>query len=54
MEQTDNLLNRLNQQYHSLSKGQKRLAKFITDHYDKAVFMTAAKHHCSICRTAWV
>lgn len=43
MEQTDNLLNRLNQQYHSLSKGQKRLAKFITDHYDKAVFMTAAK-----------
>lgn len=43
MEQPDNLLNRLNQQYNSLSKGQKRLADFISDHYDKAVFMTAAK-----------
>lgn len=43
MEQTDNLLTRLNQQFNSLSKGQKRLAAFIADHYDKAVFMTAAK-----------
>lgn len=43
MEQSDNLLNRLNQQYSSLSKGQKRLSDFISDHYDKAVFMTAAK-----------
>lgn len=43
MEQSDNLLNRLNQQYGSLSKGQKRLSDFISDHYDKAVFMTAAK-----------
>lgn len=43
MEQRDNLLNRLNQQYSSLSKGQKRLANFISEHYDKAVFMTAAK-----------
>ncbi|MDD3277436.1 MAG: MurR/RpiR family transcriptional regulator [Lachnospiraceae bacterium] len=43
MEQTDNLLARLNQQYGELSKGQKRLADFIADHYDKAVFMTAAK-----------
>lgn len=41
--QQENLLNRLKQQYHSLSKGQKRLADFITQHYDKAVFMTAAK-----------
>lgn len=39
----EKLLNRLNQQYHSLSKGQKRLADFITQHYDQAVFMTAAK-----------
>lgn len=43
MEQTEGLLNRINQQYHSLSKGQKKLASFIADHYDKAVFMTAAK-----------
>lgn len=43
MEQTDNLLARLNEKYPALSKGQKRLAEFIADHYDKAVFMTAAK-----------
>lgn len=43
MEQNENLLNRINQKYGSLSKGQKRLANFIVDHYDKAVFMTAAK-----------
>lgn len=43
MEHTDNLLARLNQQYSELSKGQKRLADFIADHYDKAVFMTASK-----------
>lgn len=41
--QGENLLSRLNQQYSSLSKGQKRLADFITSHYDQAVFMTAAK-----------
>lgn len=43
MEHTDNLLARLNQKYSQLSKGQKRLADFIADHYDKAVFMTASK-----------
>lgn len=43
MEQTDHLLARLNEKYPALSKGQKRLAEFIADHYDKAVFMTAAK-----------
>ncbi|QOV20789.1 MurR/RpiR family transcriptional regulator [Blautia liquoris] len=43
MAQADNLLNRINRQYSSLSKGQKRLADFIIHHYDKAVFMTAAK-----------
>ena len=26
-----------------MSKGQKRLADYISDHYDKAVFMTAAR-----------
>ena len=43
MAQADNLLNRINRQYSSLSKGQKRLSNFIIQHYDKAVFMTAAK-----------
>ena len=43
MVQEDQLLGRLNQRYSTLSKGQKRLADFIADHYDQAVFMTAAK-----------
>ena len=36
----ENLLIRLNQNYGKLSKGQKRLADFITAHYDQAVSMT--------------
>ncbi len=43
MDQADNLLSRINQKYSSLSKGQKALASYITDNYDKAVFLTAAK-----------
>ena len=43
MIQRDNLLGRLNKQYSTMSKGQKRLADYISDHYDKAVFMTAAR-----------
>ena len=39
----ENLLIRLNQNYGKLSKGQKRLADFITAHYDQAVSMTAAR-----------
>ena len=39
----ENLLIRLNQNYGKLSKGQKRLADFITAHYDRAVSMTAAR-----------
>ncbi|SER61120.1 MurR/RpiR family transcriptional regulator [Lachnobacterium bovis] len=37
------LLNRINNSYSSMSKGQKILATYITDNYDKAVFLTAAK-----------
>lgn len=43
MGQSDNLLTRMNEKFHSFSKGQKRLATYITDNYDKAVFLTAAK-----------
>ena len=43
MEQSENLLSRINQQYSKLSKGQKRLASYIVDNYDKAVFLTAAR-----------
>lgn len=43
MSNTNDLTNRLNTAYSSLSKGQKVLAAYITDNYDKAVFLTAAK-----------
>lgn len=40
---SNDLSNRINEAYGSLSKGQKLLATYITDNYDKAVFLTAAK-----------
>ena len=43
MEQGDNLLGRIQKNYHTFSKGQKRLAAYITENYDKAVFLTAAR-----------
>ncbi|MDD6037935.1 MAG: MurR/RpiR family transcriptional regulator [bacterium] len=43
MNNTNELTNRMNQAYSSMSKGQKLLATYITDNYDKAVFLTAAK-----------
>ena len=43
MEQSDNLLGRIQRQNHTFSKGQKRLASYIVNNYDKAVFLTAAR-----------
>lgn len=40
---TNELLNRINKNYSSMSKGQKIIATYITDNYDKAVFLTASK-----------
>ncbi len=40
---TNDLRNRINEQYRQMSKGQKLLAAFITDHYDQAAFFTAAE-----------
>ena len=40
---TNDLTSRINECYGSLSKGQKILPTYITDNYDKAVFLTAAK-----------
>lgn len=37
------LFDRINGAYGKLSKGQKQLAAYITDNYDKAAFLTAAK-----------
>lgn len=43
MSNSNELNNRMNARYSSMSKGQKMLANYITDNYDKAVFLTAAK-----------
>ena len=40
---TNELLNQIKVRYKKLSKGQKLLADYITENYDKAVFLTAAK-----------
>lgn len=37
------LLTRIDLQMNTFSKGQKRIASFIEEHYDKAAFMTASK-----------
>lgn len=37
------LISRMNEMYPKMSKGQKKLATYITSNYDAAVFMTAAK-----------
>ena len=43
MGKESDLSNRINQKYAGMSKGQKRLAAYITDYYDQAVFLTAEK-----------
>ena len=43
MNTNNDLMNRINRYYGSMSKGQKLLANYIADYYDKAVFLTAAK-----------
>ena len=40
---TNELLVRIKDRYPELSKGQKRLANYVTENYEKAVFLTAAK-----------
>ena len=42
MESTD-LLARINANYNSFSKGQKLLANYIVDNYDRAAFITASR-----------
>ncbi|NLE24179.1 MAG: MurR/RpiR family transcriptional regulator [Clostridiaceae bacterium] len=39
----DKLIENLKEKYPTFSKGQKLIARFIIEHYDKAAFMTAAK-----------
>lgn len=40
---TNELLVRIKEKYPELSKGQKRLANYVMENYEKAVFLTAAK-----------
>lgn len=41
MKSTKDLINEINLKYQTLSKGQKRLATYILENYDRAVFLTA-------------
>ncbi len=43
MEEIQDLLTNIQNKMPELSKGQKRIAKFLLEHYDKAVYLTAAK-----------
>lgn len=43
METQYDVLNRINDQYTTMSKSHKAVANYISEHYDQAVFMTAAK-----------
>ena len=40
---TNELLIRMEEKYKKMTKGQKRLADYVTENYDKAVFLTAAR-----------
>lgn len=43
MENKNDIISRINEKYSAMSKGHKAIAAYIMDHYDQAVFMTAAK-----------
>ena len=43
MEKQYDILSRISERYEKMSKSHKAIAKFISEHYDQAVFMTAAK-----------
>ena len=43
MAEKDDFLSRINEHFSHLSKGQKLIASYVIDHYDLAVFMTAAE-----------
>ncbi len=43
MDNSFDILSKINENFSHLSKGQKRLASFVIDHYESCVFMTASK-----------
>ena len=61
MSTKNELLIRIDEKYPKFSKGQKRLADYIKENYDKAAFLTAARgsrcqriNGCPFRNTAWV
>ncbi len=42
-QQGHDIITRMNDKYMKMSKGHKAIAAYISDHYEQAVFMTAAK-----------
>ena len=43
MQDMQDMIERLNHSGRKLSKGHRRIAQYIVEHYDKAVFMTASR-----------
>ena len=43
MDNQNDIISRMNEKFSTMSKSHKSIAAYITDHYDQAVFMTAAK-----------
>lgn len=43
MDKQNDIITRINEKFSTMSKSHKAIAAYITDHYDQAVFMTAAK-----------
>ena len=43
MQDMQDMIDRLNQSGKRLSKGHRKIAQYIVEHYDKAVFMTASR-----------
>ena len=43
MEQSGDIISRINEKFPHMSKGHKAIAAFILEHYDQAAFMTAAR-----------
>ena len=43
MQEMQDMIERLNQSSKRLSKGHRKIAQYIVEHYDKAVFMTASR-----------
>ena len=48
MQDMQDMMRRLNQSGKRLSKGHRKIAEYIVEHYDKAVFMTASKDRKSV------